>query len=536
MDIQLWRIRIGMFNGISRSCFKSPRLATSKCAFLTHLLDVLLHTLLLIDMLTGLFIHVLLLTIILFEICCQAFLQLFNTSGSSTCSQAQSSCRQLFLILLLIFNFNSPSLSIIIRLLLLLSGNVEPNPGPPSPKLLSFGVWNVDSLLARDGVKKSLIESIQSTNNFDIFSICESYLTDKIQDSDIDIEGFAKIPMRADCKLASPQSRPRGGVCLYFKESLPIKRRGDLEILNETICAEISINRKKIIYIVSYRSPSQTPSEFQSYMQKLQSTYIKANSENPSVIILTGDFNARSPLLWADERSQTPEGKDLADFCTFNCLEQLVKEPTHIPNDTTQTCIDLILTNQPYLFVDSGVIHSPDPLLKHQIIFGKLNFNVPSPPPYKRKIWDFSLAHTLAIKSQMSNVPWEFLFSNRPLDEMVKIFTDNFLHIINSNIPNKIVTFDDGDAPWVTPPLKNLLHKDRKIYSNWNKNGRAPDRYARVKLHQEKTKKAILDAKSRFLENLSNKICNPTTGRKTFWSAYKRLSNKKKRYKYSPYI
>ena len=38
-----------------------------------------------------------------------------------------------------------------------------------------------------------------------------------------------------------------------------------------------------------------------------------------------------------------------------------------------------------------------------------------------------------------------------------------------------------------------------------------------------------MDAKSRFLDNLSKKICNPTTGQKTFWSAYKRLSNKKKK-------
>ena len=130
-----------------------------------------------------------------------------------------------------------------------------------------------------------------------------------------------------------------------------------------------------------------------------------------------------------------------------------IQKPTHSPNNTTHTCIDLILTNQPYLFVDSGVIHSTDPLIKHNIIFGKLNFNVPSPPPYKRKVWDFSLAHTLAIKSQMSRVPWDQLFFNKALDDMVNIFTQNFLTIINSNIPNKIVTFDDGDAPWVTPPL-----------------------------------------------------------------------------------
>jgi len=128
----------------------------------------------------------------------------------------------------------------------------------------------------------------------------------------------------------------------------------------------------------------------------------------------------------------------------------------------------------------------------------------------------------------MQNIPWEHLFSNLPLDEAVNVFTETFLRIMSSNVPNKVVTFDDRDAPWVTPPLKNLLRKDRKIYSDWNKNGRIQLHYARVKQHQEKAKKAIVDAKSRFVENLSKKICNPSTGQKTFWSAYKRLSNKKK--------
>ncbi len=129
--------------------------------------------------------------------------------------------------------------------------------------------------------------------------------------------------------------------------------------------------------------------------------YTKALSTKPAFIILTGDFNARSPLLWPDEKVQTHAGKDFADFCTRNCLQQIIEEPTHLPRDDIETCIDLICTDQPYLFVDKGVIPSPDPLLKHQIVFGKLNFNVPCPPPYKRKIWDFSLAHTLAIKSQL---------------------------------------------------------------------------------------------------------------------------------------
>ena len=135
--------------------------------------------------------------------------------------------------------------------------------------------------------------------------------------------------------INSRHSRPRGGVCFYYKDNLPIKRRTDLELLGETICAEISLNRKKIIYILSYSSHSQNSAEFKMYIQQLQNIYPKACSENPASIILCGDFNARSPLLWSGERTELPEGRDLADFFTLNSLEQMVKDATHEPNSTT---------------------------------------------------------------------------------------------------------------------------------------------------------------------------------------------------------
>ena len=42
------------------------------------------------------------------------------------------------------------------RNLLLKSGSVEKNPGP-NDSYLTFAAWNIDSLLARDGSKKSLV-------------------------------------------------------------------------------------------------------------------------------------------------------------------------------------------------------------------------------------------------------------------------------------------------------------------------------------------------------------------------------------------
>ena len=67
-------------------------------------------------------------------------------------------------------------------------------------------------------------------------------LTDNILNDDIVINGFSHDPFRAD---KAPGVR-NGGVCLYYKEHLPIKQRVDLQKLPETIVAEIKLGKKKV--------------------------------------------------------------------------------------------------------------------------------------------------------------------------------------------------------------------------------------------------------------------------------------------------
>ena len=139
--------------------------------------------------------------------------------------------------------------------LLLISGKVEPNPGPNTSMKcnLSFAVWNLDSLPARDFARIPLIEALQSIYDFDMFGVCESMLNGNISNEDIVVSGFSPDPFRSD---KGPIAR-NGGVCLYFKESLPIKERCDLEILPETIVAKIKLNRKKVVIVLSYRHPNR---------------------------------------------------------------------------------------------------------------------------------------------------------------------------------------------------------------------------------------------------------------------------------------
>ena len=81
-------------------------------------------------------------------------------------------------------------------------------------------------------------------------------------------------------------------------------------------------------------------------MAKLTSMTEKMNKEKPCLIVYTGDFNARSPLLWDGEATENSAGKLMADFCISNDYDQIIDEPTHLPDEGADTCIDLILTNK----------------------------------------------------------------------------------------------------------------------------------------------------------------------------------------------
>ena len=162
-------------------------------------------------------------------------------------------------------------------------GTVEVNPGPriSKQKQIYFAVWNLDSLPARDVARIPLIEFLDSTYDFDMFRVCESMLTKKIPNQDILIHGFSPDPFRSD----KDSDTRNGGVCLYFKESLNIKERYDLEILPETIVAEIKLNRKKVFIVLSYRHLNMSNVELVEYMRLVENIYESIRKENSSVSV-----------------------------------------------------------------------------------------------------------------------------------------------------------------------------------------------------------------------------------------------------------
>ena len=412
-------------------------------------------------------------------------------------------------------------------MLLLMSGINFKNPGPKSNKTsLTFAVWNMDSILARDGVKIHLVESLDATRNIDLYGVCESYLNKNISNEQINIHGFSPDPFRADCK---EDGRSKGGVALFYKPNLPIKHRPDLTVnFDETVVAELKLKNKKVFFVLSYRSPSQSNEQCAEYFTNLDNLHSKLVKEKPHTIVLAGDYNARSPLLWDEEVTESSAGKQLSDFMMLNNLEQLIDEPTHFPRDDIATCLDLIFTNQTSSFVDVGVLPSLDPCCKHDIIHGKLNFGVPPPPPYKRHIWKYKKANAQAIKDSINLINWFKVFENKKADEATEVFTKIIMDIMSKYIPNENVTVNEADAPWITPKIKTAIKRNHRVYRKWKSRGRNPVGKDHVKEVQKTTNNLIQEAKIKYNTTLGEELSDDLTGPKTFSKSFKRLTNKKK--------
>ena len=133
------------------------------------------------------------------------------------------------------------------------------------------------------------------------------------------------------------------------------------------------------------------------------------------------------------------------------------------------SCIDLVITDQPNLILDSGTRVSLDPYCHHQIIYCKVNFRIPPPPTLDRTIWHSNRTSLVAIKKSMINFPWFELILNMDINWQVKTFTEIFLNIMSNYIPNETKRFVPRDPLWITKPIKTMLNRKNRLFKNYKK-------------------------------------------------------------------
>ena len=429
---------------------------------------------------------------------------------------------------LLHFSLNRPHDSYALWFIFLriqLSKDVHSNPGPSSEfssSFFTFCNWNLNSLSTDDFHRITLLEAHNTNFNYDIISLCETSLNDSMTVKENSLPGYLFKP------LNSPDGGKNGGVGLFYKESLPLKIRYDLSF-NECLVTEMVFGRKHIFFTVLYRNPAHKASsaEFNSFIDNFEALTNKIRTAKPYAMFFTGDFNAHSQT-WYPEGDTNAEGYLIDELFSSLNLNQIISEPTHFfCDDCTPSCIDLVVTDQPNLVLESGVRPSLDPLVRHQITFAKINHKIPPPPKYTRKIWHFKSANINLIRRTMANYQWVEKLGNRenPSDQ-VNHLTECILNIMSNFVPNTNKTFSSRDPEWFNKDVKKLLRKQNKLYKKYKKNGYKD--MDKIPLDNVKTEsfQAIKNARELFLRNQGLKLADPNTGQKTYWKILNKFLNK----------
>ena len=181
-------------------------------------------------------------------------------------------------------------------------GDIELNPGPKKLRNKSLSVchWNLNSLTAHNYSKLTQLKAYTSMYKHDFICLLETYLDSSTPHSLLEIDGYNLI--RAD----HPDNIKRGGVCIYYKESLPVRVLSS-PYLKEALLLEMIENNKKIIVSVIYCSPRQSNREFNSFLSSFEQLLSEISKRKLTVSIITGDFNARSSNWWSND-TNTLEG------------------------------------------------------------------------------------------------------------------------------------------------------------------------------------------------------------------------------------
>ena len=404
--------------------------------------------------------------------------------------------------------------------LLFCCGDIEKNPGPKYSSL-KFCHWNLNGLTAHDGIKISLLQAYIIQNNYDIICLSETFLNSSIGTNDdrISIDGYNLI--RAD----HPSNSKRGGVCIYFKEHIPLIKRDDICTLDNCLVTEIrSLGEKNFLTCVCH-SPSQNHDEFEDFCTKLDLLMSSINDELPLCSVITGDFNARCSRWWKNDINN-PAGQEIESLRSSAGYKQIIDKPTHVINNS-MSCIDLIFCTNQNVISNYGINVSLFNKCHHNIIHGKIDIRVPLRPVYVREVWDYSKANVGNIKKAVANFNWKRAFENLSVDEKVELLNET-LNIFRNYIPNKKIKCDYRQPPWMTDDIKKSLKQRSKLTKYFYKIGQSNIDHIKVLQKSEECTNLISEAKKNYILKMTSKREDSNTAPKTYWSILNRfLYNKK---------
>ena len=334
-----------------------------------------------------------------------------------------------------------------------------------------------------------------------------------------DISGYCSLYRRD--RLGG---RRAGGVGLYVSSDFAPKRRRDLETTDfELLWVEIKINSINMLCGVCYRPPGLSTDMNVAFLDNLQMCFDKVLSKLDTLVVLLGDFNGHYDP--ATPSACSDFGCSLYRWMECNNLFQVISEPTRI-TPTGATLLDLVITNYPGFFVNSGTL-SPPSNCDHSIVFANLSVSILKHKCYTRIVWDYKNVNTDLLNAALSNYDWDGCINDcHDVNIAYKNWFSSFLRIVKEHIPCKTVVIRPKDKPWMNSGVRKAIRKRNrllKIHTIRN----SSSSWEKYRSQRNFTTALIRSSKRQYYANLNNKLQDPDTSSKQWWGIVKSLYGQK---------
>jgi hypothetical protein len=334
------------------------------------------------------------------------------------------------------------------------------------------------------GLRTKLQEFHQAVtiNDFPIYCLTETWLNDGHYNYELFDERYTVIRRdrtSATFSRSTGQDIRGGGVCIAILKSTKyqIVHHNDWESQHiDDLWVSLNFTNGKRLHINCAYIPGATSSDsFETYISSITDRVMSFNGDD---VILLGDQNVPEYYNESLHRGAKFESlNDMVDLCDLSQLN------THV-NCLSNTVLDLVFSNS-YWKLSTATEPLTKPDLFHPPLVIEKEFEIKNHNPKIKVFRNWKTANWSGIRHELFAVDWNsVLHSDLDVDTMADNFYDTTTSIFNTHCP-LIVKKVKPISQKISPALKRLLAKKRKINARCRKNNDPIDREHLIQLQSE---------------------------------------------------
>ncbi|KAJ4427170.1 hypothetical protein ANN_24786 [Periplaneta americana] len=275
------------------------------------------------------------------------------------------------------------------------------------------------------------------------------------------------------------------GVCTYIRNDLKpkvlLKSQGDAAH-PEYIFIEIQASLQKCLVAIVYKPPKA------GHLSDLEIPLTNLLPQYEHVLVF-GDFNTNLLALKSNGTKQ------LCNMLEAFNLKILPLNPTH-HTATTETLIDLIITNNPDRIVTSGQLPVPG-ISAHDLIFAEYSLQCPKAAAKFITYRDLEHVDDDQLISDAMELPWHTIFNLVTVDEkLTAAFNNMVIQLFDKHAPLRKRNATHRPAPWMTDSIRNLMASRDAAYRKY-RHDKSEENFYIYKKIRNRTTQNIRNAKRR---------------------------------------